>query len=484
VWRAQLALLLFAATAAAVDVPAGPMPRIDGEVADAEWHGARSLETPAGTARLRVAGRVLCIAIEMRRPYGGERIDLHVADQRDNWSWHALHPACTLPPASVAPIAPVLVRRGSLRRSSEAPIGPPRACRFRARIYAEENSWSAEVAVALQALGVSPLGQIAFQLTVRHPAGDKDIVRFAPGGDDPRTWPALVAGWPPVEEPFMTRDEDARRTLELDLFNEVLDARTKREIAKPLLGAALDHRKNNEKIAALRGRLTACVESDPGDFFARVSLVHFLRRANRLEEAEAAATALEKQFPFGRSDRTVISARRAVLFAQGRFAEVRKLEAPDKDAAAMKEIVTAWDDEAATRLVERPDLPRVAFETTKGRIVVVLYEKDAPRSAAHLLALVRAGHYAGAEFVAVTGGAGAQARAKPATRRLTQEDNKRRGWRGTLALVWEDGSAGADLRFLTGHGDDAAVGRVIEGMEFVDALEAGDRIESAKVARP
>jgi peptidyl-prolyl cis-trans isomerase B (cyclophilin B) len=481
---AQLALLLLAATAAAVDVPAGPMPRIDGEVADAEWHGASKLETPAGTARLRVAGRVLCIAIEMRRPYGGERIDLHVADQRQNWSWHSLHPACTIPPRSLFPIAPVLVRRGSFTRSDKAPIDPPRACLFRARVYEEESSWSAEVAVALQALGVSPLGRIVFQLAVRHPAGEKGIVHFVPGGEDPRTWPPLVAGWPQIEEPFMTREEDARRTLELGIFKERLDAWTQREIRKPVLGAALDKQKNNRKIQALRGQLMACVEADPGDFFARVNLVHFLRRANRLEEAEAAATALEKQFPFARSDWAVVNARRALLFARGRFAEGLKLPLPNRDAPAAKELVEAWDEEAAARLLEGPDLPRVAFETTKGRIVVALFEKDAPRSVAHLLELVKAGHYAGASFADVTGSAGARAKAKPPAKRLPHEKSRRRAWRGTLAFVWENGSAGADLRFLTGHGRDAAVGRVIEGMEFVDALEAGDRIESARVARP
>jgi len=135
--------------------------------------------------------------------------------------------------------------------------------------------------------------------------------------------------------------------------------------------------------------------------------------------------------------------------------------------------------------MEAPELPRVAFETTKGRIVVVLFAKEAPRAVAHLLALVEAGHYAGASFDEVTGGLGARAKAKKApAKRLPLEESKRRAWRGSVAFVWEGGSAGADLRFATGHGSEAAVGRVLEGMEFVDALEAGDRIESARALRP
>jgi cyclophilin family peptidyl-prolyl cis-trans isomerase len=483
--RLGLVLTLLAATAAAVEVPAGPMPTIDGAVSDAEWRGSARLEVSAGTARLRVAGRVLCIAVEMRRPYGGERIDLEVADGRQNWSWHSLHPACAVPPQSLFPIAPVLVRRGSFRRRAEALFHPPRACLFRARVYQEEKSWSAEAAIALQALDVSPVGGLVFRLAVRRPAGEEGIVRFARGGRDPGTWSPLVAAWPQVEEPFMTRAEDARRNLELRIFQELLDSWTGRRIHKPVLGAALDKRKNNKRIEALRQQLVECVEADPGDFFARVNLVHFLRRANRLADAEAAAAALVKQFPHGGADVAVVHARRALLFAQARFAEGLKLQPADGDPKAAKEILEAWDGEEAARLLEGPDLPRVAFETTKGRIVVLLYAKTAPRSVAHVLALVDAGHYAGAEFDEVTGGLGARVKAvKPPEKRLPKETGGRRAWRGTLALVWKDGTAGADLGFQTGHGGGPAVGRVVEGMEFVDALESGDKIESAKVSRP
>lgn len=477
---ARLAVLLLASTADAVEVPAGPMPTIDGRVAEAEWQAAAKIEHEAGTARLLVAGRVLCIAIEMRRPYGGERIDLHVADLRQNWSWHSFHPACTVPPQDLYAIAPVLVRRGSFARRVGATFDPPRACLFRARVYEQEQSWSAEIAVALQALEVSPLARMVFQLNVRHPGGSDGMVSFVPAAADPGSWPPLVARWPQVDEPFMTREEDARRTLELQIFQELLDTWMKREVRKPMLAAALDQRKNNRKIEALREQLVACVNADPRDFFARFNLVHLLRRANRLDDAEAAAAALEKQFPL----KDPASVRRPLLLARGRFAEGLRLS-PKRDEPATRELLDAWDDEAATRLLEGPDLPRVAFQTTKGRVVVVLYARDAPQSVARLLELVAAGHYTNASFDEVTGSLHALARtAKPPAERLTREENRRRAWRGTLAFVWEEASSGGDLRFLTGHGGDTAIGRVVEGMEFVDALEAGDRIESAKVLRP
>jgi hypothetical protein len=482
--RCLLALGLLASTAAAVDVPAGPMPSIDGVVERAEWKGAVEIENEAGVARLKIAGRVLCLGLEIRRPYGGERIDLLVAERDGkNWSWHALHPACTIPPRSLFPVAPVLVRRASFSMRDRSAIDPPRACIFRARVYEHERSWSAELAVSLQALDVSPHKQIGFQLNVLHPAGDRGVLQFLPGGQDPQTWAPLVARWPQADEPFMTKDENTRRALELRIFKELLDIWTKSEIRDPVLGAALDKKKSNARIEALHDQLTACVAADPFDFFARVNLVHFLRRANRLEEAGAAFAALQKQFPQARSNWAIVNANRALLFAQARFDEALRLPLPREEGS--DDIVNAWDEERAVRHLEGRDLPRVAFETTKGRIVVLLYAQDVPRSVAHLLALVDAGHYAGASFHEVTGAVGAWAKpAKPCDKKLALEESRRRAWRGTVAFIWKDGSAGAELRFLTGHGGEPAVGRVVEGMEFVDALEAGDRIESARVSRP
>jgi hypothetical protein len=464
-----------------VEVPAGKMPRIDGEVGEEEWRGAATRRTAAGTVHLRTAGGVLCIGLRMQRPYRGERIDLRVANASgQNYSWHGFHPACTIPPRSTWPIAPVVTRRASWSLRERAPNDPPHSCLFRARVYRDEETWSAEIALGLQGLGVSTRKRIGFQLHVLHPAGGPGLVRFVHGGDTPREWPELRADWPAAQEPLITAEEDARRKLELEIFEEFLDLWTHRGIREPVLARALDGRKNNRLVGALLEQLDGCLAADPHDFFAHCARSHLLRRANRLAEAERSLDLLAARFPFGHGNWAVAGARRSLLFVQGRFQDGLELPLPGHDSPEMRAVVEAWEAELAARARDR-DLPRVAFATTRGRVVVALHEADAPRAVAHLLALVEAAHYEGAAFDDVTGGVGAWARAKPPPERVRGDEGARRAWRGSLALVWDGETAGADLRFATGHGAEPAVGRIIEGMEVVDALEAGDRIESAQV---
>ena len=55
--RPLLALLLAAGPAAALDVPTGPMPKIDGILEKEEWAGALALRAGSGVLRLKVAQR-------------------------------------------------------------------------------------------------------------------------------------------------------------------------------------------------------------------------------------------------------------------------------------------------------------------------------------------------------------------------------------------------------------------------------------------
>ena len=96
--RPLLALLLAAGPAAALDVPTGPMPKIDGILDKEEWAGALKLRAGSGVLRLKVAQGALCMALEMEAPYAGERLDLHVTDSKGRvYVRHSFHPACYLP---------------------------------------------------------------------------------------------------------------------------------------------------------------------------------------------------------------------------------------------------------------------------------------------------------------------------------------------------------------------------------------------------
>lgn len=467
-------LLLFAAAAEAVDVPQGDLPRIDGVVEDAEWKGAARLPAEGGEAFMLASGRVLSIGIRARRPYRGERIDLQVADDLGkNYSSHSFHPACTVPPVSLYPLAPVFVRRASYALRQQAPIAPPASCLFRARVYTDADAWSAEIAVALEGLEVSPVRPIVFLLEALHPAGETPPMSFAPPrGETPKDWQPLVASWPESAPSFPTPDEDRRRAFELSLSLETLAIVMRRDPEATPVSDATERRKSARRIDAILAELDACVEADPLDFFALASRVSLLRRANRLEAAWKAHEALWRLEPC-RKSHLVAGPRRMLLISDMRFEEAAAMDLPGRDRiAAMAE---AWKRELAARDADK-GLPRVVFKTARGRVTVEIFERDAPKAAARLLALVGQGAFADAVFEEVTGAAFAAVTPKSAVR--GEPEGARRAWRGTLSFA-ESGA----LRFHTGHDTATAVGRVVEGMEAVDALDALDRIESAEILR-
>jgi cyclophilin family peptidyl-prolyl cis-trans isomerase len=145
----------------------------------------------------------------------------------------------------------------------------------------------------------------------------------------------------------------------------------------------------------------------------------------------------------------------------------------------MQQMAEAFQAELQARARDdaRGDLPRVAFETTGGRVVVELFAGDAPKAVDGLLSIVRTGGCTDVPFDAVTGAMFAQATLQRGGA-LDEESHARRAFRGTLALA----KTGA-LLFRTGHDGGPAVGRVVLGMEVVDALDAGDRIRTAEVVR-
>jgi cyclophilin family peptidyl-prolyl cis-trans isomerase len=467
-------LLAVTALAGAVDVPQGDLPAIDGEVGDAEWKGAARIEAGHGEAFLRAAGRVLCIGIRMNRPYAGERIDLQVADDAGkNFSTHSFHPACTVPPVSVYPLAPVFARRASYALRQQAPIAPPVSCLFRTRVYTEKDRWSAEIAVALEGLEVSPLKPIMFTLHVVHPAGETPPIAFAQAaGEAPKDWQPLVASWPADAPSFLTPDEDRRRAVELALSLETVALVMQQDAEATPVADAVQVRKNSKRVEEILATLDDCVKADPLDFFALATKAALLRRANRLDEAWTTQEEIWKHEP-ARDSHLAAGLRRMILISQARFDEAAAMRLPGRDRIAV--LAEAWAAEQAARARDE-GLPRVAFETSRGRVTVELFGRDAPKAAARLAALVEKGAFTDSVFDEVTGAAFARTTPKPAVR--VEPEGARRAWRGTISFA-ENGA----LRFHTGHDTATAVGRIVEGMEAVDAIDAMDKIKSAETVR-
>ncbi|HEY4233050.1 MAG TPA: peptidylprolyl isomerase [Lacipirellulaceae bacterium] len=147
-----------------------------------------------------------------------------------------------------------------------------------------------------------------------------------------------------------------------------------------------------------------------------------------------------------------------------------------------------WAKEQAIRAAEAKadDLPRVKLSTTKGDIVVELFENEAPQSVANFISLVKSGLYNGTPFHRVlhtfmaqggdpkgdgTGGPGYTIRDE------CNQPNYRHHFRGSLSMAHtaapDSGGSQFFLTFIpTGHldGKHTVFGRVIEGMDVLGDL--------------
>jgi peptidyl-prolyl cis-trans isomerase B (cyclophilin B) len=137
--------------------------------------------------------------------------------------------------------------------------------------------------------------------------------------------------------------------------------------------------------------------------------------------------------------------------------------------------------------------PRVALETSKGKIVLELYADKAPQSVKNFLVYVDAGFYDGTifhrvipDFMIQGGGFTAEMKKKITQPPIQNEaDNGVRNERGTIAMARTQDPHSATAQFFINTKDNdflnhkgktpqgwgyAAFGRVVEGMGVVDAI--------------
>jgi len=180
------------------------------------------------------------------------------------------------------------------------------------------------------------------------------------------------------------------------------------------------------------------------------------------------------------------------------------------------EYAKLWEKEQAIRAKEAAakgdqQLPRVKIQTSRGEIVLELFENEAPNTVANFISLVESKVYDGTRFHRVIPSFMAQG-GDP----LSKDDNPRndgtggpgytikcecyrpdarKHFRGSLSMAHAGKDTGGSQFFLThlptahlnpnaeeqrGH---TVFGRVVTGMDIVAALEVGDEIESATVIR-
>jgi peptidyl-prolyl cis-trans isomerase A (cyclophilin A) len=137
--------------------------------------------------------------------------------------------------------------------------------------------------------------------------------------------------------------------------------------------------------------------------------------------------------------------------------------------------------------------PRVALETSEGRIVLELAPKEAPKTVDNFLAYVKAGHYDGTVFhrvipnFMIQGGGFGPDMAERSTRPPIPIESKNglKNARGTVAMARRADPNSATAQFFInvvdnasldhpsfdGHGY-AVFGKVVEGMDVVDKIKA------------
>ncbi|MCG8449250.1 MAG: peptidylprolyl isomerase [Pirellulales bacterium] len=151
----------------------------------------------------------------------------------------------------------------------------------------------------------------------------------------------------------------------------------------------------------------------------------------------------------------------------------------------------AWEKEKQLRAAEADDSPRVKFETTRGEIIIELFENEAPQTVANFLTLVKQGYYDGLTFHRVlpqfmaqggdptgsgSGGPGYHIRCE------CYGSNYRKHFRGSLSMAHAGRNTGGSQFFLTYiptsylDGRHTVFGRVLEGLDVASALRRRDPV--------
>jgi len=154
----------------------------------------------------------------------------------------------------------------------------------------------------------------------------------------------------------------------------------------------------------------------------------------------------------------------------------------------------AGESEPTTTKGETMADPRVALETTKGRIVLELDATAAPKTVESFLGYVEAGFFDGTIFHRVIpgfmiqgGGLTAEMQQKPTGPQIENEaDNGLKNTRGSIAMARTNDPHSATAQFFINTVDNrpldhtgknprgwgyAVFGKVVEGMDVVDAIE-------------
>lgn len=258
----------------------------------------------------------------------------------------------------------------------------------------------------------------------------------------------------------------------------------------------------NGLLAELRTAGLAAFKAEPNkdEKLTRV-LLGLVNNDLRRDHYEAANELAQELLALECSDKALLDLAGQVAYARDEFDVAEKHLTAAKAASALTakgkailaDLPTAkerWAVEQELRQKEAEgDLPGVKLETSKGTIVVELYEDQAPQTVGNFVSLVEKGFYNGKTFHRVLPGFMAQGgdpkgdgSGGPEYKILCEcyEPNHRNHFRGTLSMAHAGRDTGGSQFFLTFvrtpqlDGKHTVFGRVIEGLDVLPKIQRRD----------
>ncbi len=158
---------------------------------------------------------------------------------------------------------------------------------------------------------------------------------------------------------------------------------------------------------------------------------------------------------------------------------------------------TAAAQAALSRRREGFILTKATIETAKGKIVIELFENEAPKTVENFTYLIEKGFYDGLSFHRVIKGFVAQGGCPDGTGAggpgytipCETEGNPHKHERGSLSMAHRGPNTGGSQFFIVYEpqphldGLHTVFGKVIEGLDVVDDIRQGDIMEKVTVAK-
>ncbi len=414
------------------------------------------------------------------------------------------------------------------------------------------DRWSAEVRIPLADLGLAS-GDAPLALAVAVASRAPNVLSSAPAGalfEGPAEWARVAApegGWRAGEDPgpdaAALAKEDAADRARTEAWGGFLADRfrlvspeSKRKVLMAEVDRALSARPDLVSLVWTRGVVKAEVGDALGairDFEAVLAAVPGFREAEwgrdqilaRLwteppgtepSDYDAAFSKIEKEGArLGARSEAASLAKAFLLYRKGDFARAVAAFAPILERYPVDEETTRrarfsktygdlWGEELGYRRADeaKGDLPRVRLVTSKGPVLLELFEDQAPNTVKNFVWLAKAGFYDGTRFHRVVPffvAQGGDPRSAEGTEKagsggpgwaIKTEPSKRRPFRGVVAMARSGApdTEGSQFFVTTGtaahlEGEVSVFGRVLEGQEAVDRTVVGDALEQVEVVR-